>query len=951
MRKASLFKGLSATLGCLLPVVVIMSNLAFSRKGDIDNFLGIKGESRAQTSFSSPYSTPEELLKAEEDYSIRTLAEGSVLLRNENKALPLSGKKVTLFGNASVNPAYHGGSGGPSNSGVNLYDALKAEGFSINDVVYNKIKSANVTRGNGNIGEVDASIYNSGDIGEYKDAAIVTICRYGGEENDVDVKDSYGVRELALHDQEREMLEFVKAQGFGKVIVLLNSGYAMETGWLRDYCDAALWIAFPGKDGFKGVAKMLTGEINPSGRLVDVWAEHSFSSPAMQNFGDFAFTDLPKDPYHYNYLVYAEGIYVGYKYYETRYHDLIKGIHNASSAKGVYASTGDWNYASEVAYPFGFGLSYASFTEEVQSIEWDRAAHKVSASVKVTNTSSSVKAKRAVELYVSSPYVEGGLEKSAIQLIGFGKTAELEPGASEVVEIEAKDYLFASYDENATNGADSTKKGCYVFDAGDYYFSVGTDAHDALNNVLASSGSTNLYDHDGNPTFGKANNAIKVNLAERDNTSHAKNEVTGHVVSNLFQDIDINHLITNKITYLTRSDWNTFPDRLEGLKADDDPSGLIRKYMTAFESLYVKPDGAPDFKSFLNSQEDTIAFYELASLEFDDPKWETFIDQLTVPELTNIIGEVFGFEAITHVGYPKNSAGDGPDGLQEGGYLHPSETLTCASYNVELAAERGKMLAYDALEVGYSVVYGGGCNLHRTPYGGRNFEYYSEDANLSYYMGRAQAKAMSEGGLIGTFKHFLGNDQETNRHGVATFMSEQALREGDARAFEGALTDGGALGNMGAYNRIGVYATSSHKPLMTSLLRDEWGFKGQSMTDSSKDAKSYIFTADAVDAGTTEFNNDIDRPTEMKNLLRTRDGHLYKCLRDQAKYFFYSFSRSNAINGLGQETVVVAETSWWVTTLYVLEYGLIGLTSLAVIGYVAFLFFERKNGKGDKANA
>lgn len=942
MAKSNLFKGLAAVFGFTLSVCAFMSVIAFDRQGDIDNRLGV-GRGNVNTQ-GSAYASEEELRKAENDYEIRTMAEGSVLLRNQNKALPLTGKKVTLFGNASVRPSFHGGSGGPSNTGVDLKTALEEEGFQINKAVYDKIEASPARRKDHDIGEVDPSIYNAADIGDYKDAAIVTICRYGGENNDVDVNDSYGLPELSLHDQEKQMLEFVKAQGFSKVIVLLNTGYAMDAGWIADYADAALWIAFPGQYGMRGVAKMLTGECNPSGRLVDTYATSQLSSPAMRNFGDFKFTDLPKDLFHHEYVVYAEGIYTGYKYYETRYADQVQNLHNATVNKGVYAEGATaWDYAKEMVYPFGYGLSYSTFKTDLSSLDWDTSSHKVTAKAMVENTGS-VKAKRTVELYASLPYESGQAQKSAIQLIGFGKTAELEPGAKEEVVITVDDYLFATYDENAVNGADSTKKGCYVFDPGDYYFAIGEDAHDALNNVLASQGVGGLFDQDGNPVYGKASLTKKINLASLDNVSHAKNATTGAVVSNNFAEVDINKLIPGAVTYMTRDDWNTYPDAITGLKADDDASGLIRKHMTARSSLYVKPDDAPDYKSFKFNQENGINFIQMKGVDFNDnDKWDAFIDQLTTGELGQFVGEKMQNEAITSVNYPKNVSGDGPDGLQSGGILHPSQTLAAATYNLDLLAERGKFLAEDAIYSGYGMVYGGGCNLHRTPYAGRNFEYYSEESIISYYCGRAQGKAMTDGGLLGAFKHFLGNDQETNRHGVATFMTEQTLRQGDARGFEGALTDGAALANMGAYNRLGVYPTNAYKNLMTDLLRTEWGFKGISITDSSKDASSYIFTADAITAGTTLFNNDMDRGTEAKQLItKARDGYVWQSLRTQAKHFFYAYLHSNVTWGLTENTVVTNELSWWKIAINALDMSLISLTALSLAGYALFFIIEKK---------
>ncbi|MCR5079641.1 MAG: glycoside hydrolase family 3 C-terminal domain-containing protein, partial [Bacilli bacterium] len=834
-----------------------------------------------------------------------------------------------------------------TNTGYSLYNSLKDEGFEINDTVYNKIKEVGYRAKNKDIAEVDPSIYSASDIGDYKDAAIMVISRYGGEENDLELVDDYGVPELSFHERERQTMEFIKAQGFEKVIVILNTGYTMETGWLKDYCDAALWTAFPGSYGFKGVAQILNGKQNPSGRLVDLYAENILSAPAMANWGDFGFSDLPSNNYHHEYIVYAEGIYVGYRYYESRYADLINGKHNANSSVGAKASSGEWNYAEEVVYPFGYGLSYASFSSTLDSVDWDRSAKKVTAKVTVSNTHPSVSGKYSVPLYASLPYSDGGIEKSAVQLIGYEKTDTLAPGGSQTLEIVVDDYLFASYDENATNGADTTKKGCYVFDEGDYYFAIGEDSHDALNNVLSRQGASGLYDQNGNAVAGNPAKAASFHLDAKDNTSHATSSVTGEIIYNRFQEVDVNYYIPGAVEYLTREDWETFPTAITDLKAADDASGTITKHMTASSSLYETPADAPSYKDFKHSQDVTIMFKDTASFEYDDERWETFLDQLKPAELSAICGEKMANDAIESVGYPANTSGDGPDGLQAGGTLHPSETLAAATFNKELLKKRGEFLGEDALYVGFSMVYGGGCNNHRTPYSGRNFEYYSEDPIVSYFCGRIQGAAMTSKGLISGFKHFLANDQETNRHGVATFMTEQTLRELTARGFEGALTDGAGLGNMGAYNRIGLLPTSSCKALMTDVLRGEWGFKGISITDSSKDATTYLFTADSIDAGTTLFNNDANRANDCKNLLiKQRDGHIWQCVREQAKNFFYAYSRSNVMNHFADSSSSSASsTPWWKPTIIAINVALGAILLGSIGGYVVLLLKEKRKEK------
>ena len=966
MNKRNLFKGLGATFASLVSITTFMSVLAFDREADINRFFNIT----AGSGEGSKYASVEKMHEAEKEYFIQTVEEGSVLLRNENHALPLADeakRNVTLFGNASVTSVFHGGSGGPTNTGKTLHDALKDEGFNINETVFEKTKKnaneRNLKRGDGHIDEVDASIYQEGDFANYKDAAIVVLARYGGEANDMNggyefdkttntykkMVDQDNVAELSFHESERAIMEKVKNGGFDKIIVLLNTGYAMDLGWLEEYdVDSCLWIGFPGGEGMQSVARMLAGKSSPSGALVDTYATDSLSSPAMQNFGDFKFEDLPTSLYHDRYVIYQEGIYVGYKYYETRYSDQVKNRNNATGPYGLFASNTSWNYADEMIYPFGHGLTYTTFDEHLDALTWDKETHEVTATVSVTNTGD-FKTKDIVELYVSLPWEENQQEKSAIQLIGFGKTKELAKGESETLNIKVSDYLFATYDETAINGKDTNKLGCYIFDEGDYAFAIGDSAHDALNHVLSNQNYTNLIDEEGNAVTGDKNKVVTIS-SQYDNKTWATSPYQKDVVvSNQFEQTDFNHFKKDTIKYLTRSDWSSFPQPYEGLRTDLDPTGEIRRYMTSTKDtpLYVKPDDAPSYSDFKYSQEVTTSFIQMKGVTYeDDEKWDKFIDQLKPSDLATLYGDKMGYAAIEAIGYPKSAGGDGPDGLQSGGWLHPSENLAASTYNLELLKQRGEFLAEDAIAVGFSMLYGGGCNMHRTPYGGRNFEYYSEDSTIAYYCGLAQAKAMREGGLISMFKHFCGNDQETNRHGVATFMSEQVLRQNETRSFEGALQTGSGMSNMSAYNRLGAISTASYKSLLTTLLREEWGATGISITDSSKDAASYIFTADAIDAGTDMFNNDFDRSTEVKALLiSSRDGHIWKQARISAKRFFYNMVNSNLAYGMDESTQVKNEEPWWKIALISLDVTL-GLLALAGISlYVVFSYVLKEKGE------
>ena len=965
MKNYALWKGLTAILILVFCLVVFFSNLAFVRVGDVNRVLGVEPPTveitEDTTYYPSDFDSREEMTAALAEHVVRVQEEGSVLLKNEANALPLaSGASVTLFGSGAANSVFHGGSGGPVNAGVTLYDALRTAGFTVNDAVYDVIESGDNAFGKtGDIGELDVSAYSSvrSSFADYSDAAIVVLRRYGGEEGELNhgmgdgglddgnrttwESGPEGVPELALHQEEKDLLNMIESSGeFDKTVVLVNSGYAMDLGWLDDYgVDACLWIGYPGGYGMTGVANVLAGKADPSGRLVDTYATDSLSSPAMQNSGNRRFTNL-NTLYKNKFTVYAEGIYVGYKYYETRYQDLILGVNNADGSAGTFAGSGDeWNYADEMAFTFGSGGSYADFTQALTGFEWDRETHTVTATVSVTNNGDETyegKSKDVVQLYVQLPWEEGMAEKPAVQLAAFGKTVELAAGEDTKVELKFSDYIFATYDENAVNGADTTKKGCYTFDAGDYHFAIGDDAHDALNNILAARGASGMYDAEGAPVAGDTSKVRTVTLDALDNTTYATSQRTGEVVSNLFADRDLNYFIEDKVTYLTRADWNTFPTPIENFEATPEIVDLMEN------PQYEKPADAPDISSFKFGQDVTIKFVELKDVEWeDDDTWNTFIDQLDISSLVQVAGEQMGMAAMPDVGLPAYLSCDGPDGHQNG-ELFNAEVVAASTFSPEMLTERGYFFGEEAYWLRHPVVYGPGANIHRTPYSGRNFEYYSEDGNMSYYCGMYQVREMSRKGALGCIKHFAGNDSETNRHGVATFMNEQTYRQSVLRGFEGALADGNGLATMTAYNRVGCVPTACDYTTMTTVLRGEWGFRGLNMTDSSKDSVSYMPTADCVHAGSEQFNNDPGRIPEVRSLLvNDQDGHIWSRLRDAAKHYFYAVSRSVLINGLTPETEVSDFVPWWQPALIVLNV-VVGLIAVGCGVMFALTAYRKK---------
>lgn len=957
MRKRQKWIGLTALFALLFSMTVSLSSSAFYYSGYVNSFLGLTGQTIAIEGDTNYYPSAygelnaenaDRLMADEKAHSIRAMHEGTVMLRNENGALPLSAaeRSVTIFGNNAADPVYRANAGNASFSaeyGGALYEAFEQAGFRVNPTIRDAYENSGVrrnsvaSRGNSSIGEVPESFYTDAmkaSFDEYADVAFVLFTRYGGEGVDLDMKDAEGVPMLSLHESEADLLRMIRQSGvFKKTVVLINSPFAMDVQWIEDEdfgVDACLVFGATGDYGFLGLADILTGAADVTGHLADTWASSSLSSPAMQNFGDFQFSNLNK-LYGDRYLVYAEDIYVGYKYYETRYQDEVLGLNNAASSAGAFMGD-SWSYADEMAYPFGYGLSYAHFTQKLEDLSWDQSSHTVTAKVKVTNEGGfDGESKSLVQLYVQLPYEAGMAQKSAVQLIGFQKSSALGTGESETVTVTVSDYFFATYDENAQNGADNSKTGCYVFDAGDYYFAIGSSAHDALNNIMAKKGVTGMFDEKGNPVAGNSDMAVKAWLDNYDNTSYAVSPVTGAVVSNQLQNADLNGYIPGAVDYLTRDDWNSFPKAIENLSATDEMKELM------VGASYVKPEDAPDTAELSFGQDAGLKLIDMMDVPYGDAKWKSFIDQLSIGNLATVCGDNRGVVAIPEVGKPANASTNGPSGIQ-GSYmkgngkactLYVDEPIQAATFNLELAAERGAFMAEDAAYAGVTMVFGPGANIHRTAYLGRNSEYFSEDGFLSYQMSRANAVPMTERGIITGFKHFCLNDQEVNRHGVATFATEQACREIYFKAFEGAVADGAGLGVMTSYNRIGLTASPAHRGAQIEILRNEWGFKGINITDSSKDASDYVLTAECITSGTDLFLSDTGRQSELSNLVvKNRDGNILNWMKTANEHFYYAHSRSVLMNGLAGETVIAETVYWWQPTLIALC-ALLGVLSVA----------------------
>jgi beta-glucosidase len=905
--------------------------------------------------------------------------EGAVLFYNDHSALPLTEgeKRVTLFGHAVAQPLYRGTSAGSyAFNGPyvkTLHDALTDEGFAINETLFEAYKSSSTSRSNNNtgkafaLGEEKPAFYTetlkNSYASDFHDAAIVMLARQGGEGNELRMDIGNGTSQLALQPEEISLLEMIRDAGvFKKTIVLLNSPWAMEVGSLASYgVQACLWIGAPGLKGFTGVAKILTGEVSPSGRLTDTYVASALSAPSCVNGSyhaqtwvnaqevDDALSDSKFNTSYYD--AEEEGIYIGYKYYETRYEDEVLKRYNATGSNGSSFAHA-WDYAEEVLYPFGYGLSYTSFQEELLGVSYSDHLYKVK--VRVTNTGSAA-GKHAVLLYAQTPYgkyeIDNKVEKSAVQFVGFAKTGLLAAGESEETEIDVDEYLLASYDYTALKG--------YYLSAGDYYLALGSDAHEALNSILAAKGVSGLFDQDGKSVSGDSRLAYHFRKNSLDSVSY-RTSSAGKEVTDLFADCDANYWSPGSMTYLSRSDWNgTYP--VTPVQLTCTPAMQI----VLGGDTYQKPSDAPSVSSFIQGEPANLSLVMMKGLDYSDPMWEKYLNQFSIEELASQVSDSFGTEAVNSAGKPAVSTGDGPDGIgpndlsdhfDKNKYGDDREVCcyTCqlvlaSSFNRDLLHSRGELMGEEAGYMGFMAVWCPGGNLHRTPFGGRNFEYYSEDGTVGYLMAPEEVKGMEERGVHAGMKHLAGNDQELYREGISCFFNEQAFREGPLRSFEGALTKGkgNAHALMQSFNRLGVCWASASYPLCTSLVRGEWGFEGLEETDAIIGSSYRMHFSTTLSAGTDIYCFDFGKassPYLVKAIQDNDDGYLLSSLRRAVKNNCYCTANSVGVNGLSSSSVIVPVTPWW----QILLFCLIGFSAVfSLVFSILFLIGWIKGFKTD----
>ena len=813
--------------------------------------------------------------------------EGVVLLRNENGALPLaSGTKVNLFGYASVDPIYGGtGSGsGDTSANVDVVKGLQNAGLEVNEELVSFYKNAGVSRpaqggytgSNFTPAEVPASAYTDAVLSQAKsfsDVAVIVLSRIGGEGGDLP-QDMYaagysqtddGRHYLELTQDEEDLLALVKAQGFAKVVVLINSSNAMELGFVEGV-DAALWVGSPGAVGFNAVGEVLTGKVNPSGRLVDTYAYDLSTAPAFWNAGDFTYGNLNTR----HYVEYAEGIYVGYRYYETA------------------AADGYIDYAATVQYPFGYGLSYTSFEQSIES--YSDGGGAIALQIKVTNTGS-VAGKDVVQVYYTAPYTQGGIEKAHVVLAGFAKTGLLEPGASETVTVAFSEEDMASFD---AFGA-----GCYVLEAGEYQVKLMNNAHDVIDSRTHTVAATVVYG-EGSPR------------------STDKTAAVAH-----FADVQDGQITV----YVSRSDWaGTTP------KAREDGKTASDAVVQAFSGK--APYEVNDSDPAIVYADNGLVLEDLAGLDWDDPKWELLLQQLSDEDMaTMILNGGWSTPAVASVGKPATSDLDGPAGINSlvsslRGVSFPSEAVIGSTWNEALVEEFGKVFGAEALANGVVGLYAPGMNIHRTPFSGRNFEYYSEDGFLSGKLGAAQVRGAATQGVYCYAKHFALNDQESNRLSLSVWANEQAMRELYFKPFELTVKEGHTTAIMSSYSYLGTTWAGGSKALLTDVLRSEWGFVGMVVTDSAMANTSWMDPNLAVRAG-----NDM-MLCLMGASIDSSNNTARNAMRTACHNILYTQANSSAVR------VEADATPYW--------YLLVGLLNGLVLGALTLFVLKRTAFKEKK---
>ena len=985
----------SAVLAMVLVAVIVAANTVLPKFNQIINsYFGVEqswdnSEANADgldLTYNKADYDRGSIAEAEKTLDKDISGEGYVLLKNDG-SLPLEAGTTLSFvsGNMrdlgvkapSMLETTLGIEGGSTDA---LTPAMESAGFSVNKTLtdfYASGKGKDYVMGPGSVsyGDDEDFSINECPLSVMRDAGVLdsmenttpvfVLKRVAGEGRDMprsmynhavsaeDRAKSY----LEPDSTELEILQYLN-DNFDNTVLVVNSNAAVELDWLADFPNikSVLIVPSTGTYGAESLAGILAGQINPSGRTVDTYAAEASKSPAAQNFGDYQYLDESGSLTKYNYVSYEEGIYVGYRYYETRYEDAVLGQGNA----------GDFDYAGEVCYPFGYGLSYTTFDWSGFKTSWSGKA--CTATVTVKNTGD-VAGRDVVELYAQSPYTDYdrayGVEKSAVQLVGYAKTKLLEPGQSQEVSV--------TFDESELKAYDSEGAGTYILDAGTYYVTVAHDSHDAVNNVLAAKGASGT-DAAGNKSL--VDTYVPAN-ADVDATTYATDSLTGEKIENELSDA------RGDVTYLTRADWEgTFPTH-DGeptsqvstwgneINSDDGASYTYGK--TASADLLAKLDatdsGNPDVQGWdgelTYGASNGLQLIDLRGLDYDDPKWSDLLDQLTPDDYeTMILHAGYGTDYVESVGKPAGTDADSTSGWSWGGtgmtFCNP---MTVAqTWNQEIAYRLGNMIGNESLLGGATGWYAPAMNIHRTPYSGRNGEYFSEDSFLSGAMASQEVKGAAEKGVYTMMKHFAFNEQENHRgdrngqYSMATWMNEQSARELYLRPFETCMkvgdvelnhlkqnSDGSyenatrkiraCQGLMTAFNRIGTTWVGGSYNLISGIVRGEWGFDGFIITDNA-DTGVFMNGGQMIQAG-ADAKLTVSDPTATWS-FDSSDPVTYRYAREAVHHLLYTMANGHSMNGAMHGSKFVTGGATGLQKADLLRYGLtaVGVVGIAIVAGV-----------------
>ena len=881
---------------------------------------------------TSVYPTQKATNKAEafvnaQEVNLKLAEEGFVLLKNENAALPMNkGARISVFSKNSVNLSYGGsGSGGfDTSNNKNLYESLNDAGFVTNPTLkrfYESSQSGPVRTANSSdldngdnqkiaTAETPQSKYTDAvknSYADYSDAALVVITRIGGEGFDLPryQGDSEGAvspdsHYLELDQNEIDLLTAVTDGTFKRVVVVFNTPSSFEATFLKDSAyaafadkiDAAVWIGFTGSNGITALGEILNGDVNPSGRLVDTWAADFTKNPSFVNFGTGCLPDTT-DKYDggmYYSVDYEEGIYVGYRYYETR-----------GETDGE-----DW-YNANVVYPFGYGLSYTTFDWTVGDASASEIELGTTITVPVTvKNTGSVAGKEVVQLYASAPYTLGGIEKAHKVLVGFAKTKLLQPGESETVTVSFDPYSTASYDYRDAN---SNGFSGYELEAGEYTLYVSRNAHES-------------------------EKAIALNLAA--DVQIGTDPTTDSEVVNRYTDSE-NFLDSDwqLDTMLSRADWEgTWPTP----QTAQQHAGTDRLYEEIRSEEHNNPTDFDSEEYPWFGEETTLTLRDLLPsaeaegyepvVSYDDERWEELMMGCDEEEMIALINNgAYHTLAMESVGLPATIHGDGPSGFTcfmskeqvNGTCQYVSEPVMASTWNINLMNELGEAIGEEgtigdkATGQPYSSIYAPGVNIHRSPFGGRCSEYFSEDPFISGMMGAAEVQGIQSRGVLPTVKHFVANEQETHRSigGDLSWLSEQALREIYLKPFEYTVKLGETRGIMTSFNRIGTRWTGGDYRLLTEILRNEWGFNGLVICDFNT-IPQYMIPRMMFYAG-----GSLDLATQQSAMWMdcdTSDAGDAIVLMRAVKDVMYALVNSNAMNAevIGYNPPIWQEYLHWI---------------------------------------